>query len=62
MCHEIKNFRAGMVNKKNGDDIGKDTPPWREVYDEFTVLIISEVNEQQFFVRLTNTLKCSWQG
>ncbi len=24
------------------------------------VFIISEVNEQQFFVRLTSTLKCNW--
>jgi hypothetical protein len=36
MCHEIKNFRAGIGKlKKKCDDIGKYTPPPGEVYDGF---------------------------
>ncbi len=37
ISHEIKIFRAGMVNKKKWWRHRKRHPPWREVYDGFTV-------------------------
>jgi hypothetical protein len=37
MCHEIKNFCAG-IGKKKSDDMGKYTPPLGEVYDGFIVI------------------------